>query len=70
MKYVFDWQAFGGCLLILLLLPVAGAVVFGLYFLFHVILYFLPVIGILFFGIGILYLLWCGFKGLFLKKVE
>ena len=28
MKYVFDWQAFGGCLLILLLLPVAGAVVF------------------------------------------
>ena len=70
MKYVFDWQAFGGCLqglIVLALIPVGG---FIIYFLFHAILFILPAIIAILIILAIVGGLIYAFKEAFFKKVE
>ena len=44
MKYVFDWEAFGGCLGTLIVLALIPVGCFVVYFLFNAILFILPAI--------------------------
>ena len=44
MKYVFDWQALGGCLGTLIVLALISVGCFVVYFLFNAILFILPAI--------------------------
>ena len=70
MKYVFDWQAFGGCLgalIVLALIPVGG---FVIYFLFHAILFVVPAILAILVILDIIYAIGYAFKEMFFKKVE
>ena len=70
MKYVFDWEAFGGCLgtlIVLALIPVGG---FIIYFLFHAVLFILPALLAVIVILGIIYAIGYAFKEMFFKKVE
>ena len=70
MKYVFDWEAFGGCLgtlIVLALIPVGAFIV---YFLVNTLLFLLPVILAIIVILGIIYALGYAFKEMFFKKVE
>ena len=70
MKYVFDWEAFGGCLgtlIVLALIPVAAFIV---YFLFHAVLFILPALLSIIVILGIIYAIGYAFKEMFFKKVE
>lgn len=70
MKYVFDWQAFGGCLGCLGILIGASLIIAVGYFLIHILLFLLPAIVsiaiILAIPVGLFY----AFKEMFFKKVE
>ena len=70
MKYVFDREAFDGCLgglAVLILIPV---VAFAGYFLFHLLLFLLPAVvaGLILLAIPVI--LFYAFKEIFFKKVE
>lgn len=70
MKYVFDWEAFGGCfgtLIVLALIPVGCFVV---YFLFNAILFILPALVAILVILGIIYAIGYAIKEMFFKKVE
>lgn len=70
MKYVFDWEAFGGCLGMLVVLALIPIGAFVVYFIFNAILFILPAIVagaiILAIPVGLFY----AFKEMFFKKVE
>ena len=70
MKYVFDWEAFGGCLGTLVVLALIPAGLFAIYFLFHAILFILPAIAAVLIILGIIYAIGYAFKEMFFKKVE
>ncbi|MBE6375777.1 MAG: hypothetical protein E7050_04855 [Lentisphaerae bacterium] len=70
MKYVFDWEAFGGCLGMLVVLALIPIGAFVVYFIFNAILFILPAIVagaiILAIPVGLFY----AFKEMVFKKVE
>ena len=70
MKHVFDWEAFGGCLGMLVVLALIPIGAFVVYFIFNAILFILPAIVagaiILAIPVGLFY----AFKEMFFKKVE
>ena len=70
MKETFDWEAFKGCLILLVLLIVGPVVLFVGYFLFHVLLYILPAVVAAAILLAIPFLLWYAFKAMFFKKAE
>ena len=70
MKYVFDWQAFGGCLGMLIVLALIPVGCFVVYFLFNAILFILPAIVAILVILGIIYAIGYAFKEMFFKKVE
>ena len=70
MKYVFDWEAFGGCLGTLIVLALIPTGAFIVYFLVNTLLFLLPVILAIIVILGITYAIGCAFKEMFFKKVE
>ena len=75
MKEVFDWKAFGGCLIFLVIsvaaffiIPVI--IICGQFLFFILVRYVLPLLGLLAMIAIAGYILWCFFKGMFFKKVE
>ena len=70
MKYVFDWEAFGGCLGTLIVLALIPTGAFIVYFLFHAVLFILPALLAITVILGIIYAIGYAFKEMFFKKVE
>lgn len=70
MKYVFDWEAFGGCLGTLIVLALIPTGAFIVYFLVNTLLFLLPALLAIIVILGIIYALGCAFKEMFFKKVE
>ena len=68
MKYVFDWEAFGGCLGTLIVLALIPTGAFIVYFLVNTLLFLLLLAIIVI--LGITYAIGCAFKEMFFKKVE
>ena len=70
MKYVFDWEAFGGCLCILVLLALIPVGAFVVYFLFDAILFIMSAVIAVVVILAIICGLFYAFKAMFFKKVE
>lgn len=70
MKYVFDWEAFGGCLGTLIVLALIPTGAFIVYFLVNTLLFLLPALLAITVILGITYAIGCVFKEMFFKKVE
>ncbi len=70
MKYVFDWEAFGGCLGTLIVLALIPTGAFIVYLLVNTLLFLLPALLAIIVILGITYAIGCAFKEMFFKKVE
>ena len=70
MKYVFAWEAFGGCLCILVLLALIPVGAFVVYFLFDAILFIMSAVIAVVVILAIICGLFYAFKAMFFKKVE